>query len=68
MVGQKVIELLEVAGLLIIHMLHQRSKMRVCLSNRRCLGSVDKCCGQLASMIHAESFVKKFLLNLGQRL
>lgn len=62
------VEFVEVASLLIIHVFHQRSKMRVRLSNWRCLGSVDKSCGQLASMVHTESFVEKFLLNLGQRL
>ena len=68
MVGQEVVESFEMASFLIIPVLHQRTKMRVCLCNGRSLGRVDEGCSQLSSMVDAESLVQKLLLGRSERL
>lgn len=68
MVSQQVIESFEMASFLIVHVLHQRTEMRVCLCDWRSLGRVDESCGQFSSMIDAESLVQEFLLGCSERL
>ena len=68
MVSQEVVESFEMASFLIVHVLHQRTKMRVCLCNWRSLSRVDEGCSQFSSMIDAESLVQELLLGCSERL
>jgi len=68
MVSQQVIESLEMARFLVVHVLHQRTKMRVCLCYWRRLGCVDESCSQFSSMVDAESLVQELLLGCSERL
>jgi hypothetical protein len=68
MVRQEVVESFEMASFLIVHVLHQWTKMRVCLCNGRSLSRVDECCSQFSSMVDAESLVQELLLGCSERL
>jgi len=57
MVSQQVVESLEMASFLIVHVLHQGTKMRVCLCYWGRLGRVDKSCSQFSSMVDTESLI-----------
>lgn len=54
MLRQQLVELGEMPCLLIVHVLHQGSEMRVGLRDGRRLSSVDQRRRKLASMIHTQ--------------
>jgi hypothetical protein len=62
------IESFKMAGLLVVHVLHQRTKVGVCLCNWRSLSRVNECCSQFSSMVDAESLVQELLLGCSERL
>lgn len=64
----ELVECFEVACLLLIHVLHQWSEVRMLAHDGGCLGRVDECGGQFARLIHAEGGGEKVALFFGQRL
>ena len=66
-VSQEVIESFEMASFLVIHVLHQGTKMWVCLGNWRSLGRVDESRSQFSSMVDSESLVQELLLGCSER-
>lgn len=61
------VESFEMASFLIVHVLHQRTEVWVCLCYGRRLGCVDEGCGQFSSMIDTKSLVQKLLLACSKR-
>ena len=37
-----------------IHVLHQRTQMRVGLYDKWCLGGIDECCGEFPGLVNSE--------------
>ena len=54
MSGKELVEGLEVRRLLIVHVGHQRAKVRVTVDDRGGLRGVDESCGKLAGLVDAE--------------
>lgn len=67
MFGEQEVELCKVARFLVVHVFHQRAKVRVRFGYWRRLGGVNEGCGQLAGLIHAEGGVEEFLLRGRER-
>lgn len=63
---EQAVEVVEVAGLLVVHVLHQRAQMGVRAQQRRRLRRVDQDGGQLAGLVHAQGRVEEVALRLGQ--
>ena len=51
MLGKELVELLEVAGLLVIHVLHERPEVRMSFDDRGRLGRVDPHGCEFAGMV-----------------
>ena len=68
MVSQEMVESFEMASFLVVHVLHQRTKMRVSLCYWRRLGRVDESRSQFSSMVDAKSLVQELLLRCSERL
>lgn len=67
MLGKQMIEMREVTSFLIVHVLHQRAKMRMGLDNGWRLGGIDAGGGQFAGVIYSKSSGEKVFLLLGER-
>jgi len=66
MLSEKVIECLEVACFLVVHMLHERAKMWVGFDDRRGLSRIYERGSQFSGLIDSKRAVKEILLLLRQ--
>lgn len=63
--GEDMVEVLEVAGFLVVHVFHQRPEVRIGLVDRWGLGCIDESGGQLSGVVDTESGVEKAFLFRG---
>lgn len=68
MLGEEFVEVVKVAGFLVIHVLHERAQVWMCAYDRRVLCSVDEGSGEFSCLVDAESAVEKVLLGLSEGL
>lgn len=68
MLGNELVECVEMAGFLVVHVLHERAQMGLAIDERGRLGCVDEGGGELARLVDAQRRGKEVALCLGQRL
>lgn len=66
MLGNEFVEDREVAGLLIVHVFHQRPEVRVRADDRGCLSRVDSSGCEFAGLVDSEGTVEKLALGFTQ--
>jgi hypothetical protein len=64
--GEDVVEGFEVAGFLVVHVLHQRSEVRVRFGDGRGLSGVDERCGEFACLVDPEGGFEVLLLCVSE--
>lgn len=68
MLRDQLVEGVKMAGLLVVHMLHEWPEMGLAVDERRRLGCVDEGGGELACLVDAQRGGEELALGLGKGL